>query len=155
MNRTHKILLICALAFCVVIAAALMLADDRPAPRGAAFKAPAWLTRAGQGFSGHTPRIALPGKRLMIDAGKSLIIEVGPGNAGFRGASLRLEQGPVVDIAYADRTPGALVELRHQQASLPHGQAGDPRQTSIIAMKQGGTLTLHCRGTARCVLSAK
>lgn len=159
MRRQHVVLLIGALGFAALVLAVLMLGDDSGARRDSGFarryQAPAWLHKAGAMFAEQVPRIALPAAALSIDPGASLGTEVGSSDAAFRSARLRLKRGGGVDVDYADLTPGGPQALRHQVASLPHDEGGDPMQTSIIAMKQGGRLMLHCRGSARCVLTAQ
>ena len=159
MSRQHKVMLACALAFAAVFIAILMLGDEQGARRDEGFarryKAPAWLRATGELFMAHTPRIALPGLPLTLEPGTSQEIMVGPAKESFRGARLRLERGGGLDIDYVDATPGGLESLRRQRASLPHAESGDPMQTSIIAMKQGGQLTLRCTGNKLCVLTAR
>jgi hypothetical protein len=159
MSRQHKILLACALGFAIVFVAILMLGDQQGSRRDGGFarryQAPSWLGAAGELFMAHTPRIVLPGLPAAMEPGTSLDLPVAPAEDGMRSARLRLERGGPIDIDYVDTTPGGPESLRQQSASLPHDGRGDPRQTSIIALRQGGQLTLRCRGKQLCVLTAK
>lgn len=159
MRRQHKVLLACALAFGALSGAIVLLGDEQGGRRDSGFarryQAPAWLRTAGQLFIAHTPRIALPGLPPAMEPGTTLALPVAPADEGFRAARLRLERGERLDIEYVDATPDGPPALRRQSASLPHQEAGDPMQTSIIAMKRGGQLMLRCSGKQLCVVSVK
>ncbi len=171
MSRSHKVLLVAALIFLALFAAAIAVGqrchDDSIAQeRGQAGQAsrdwlthagqatPDWLKRAGKLFMAHTPRISLPATVITVPTATPLVIPVAPATATFRRARLRLLQGAQVIISYSDSTPGGPDSLREQHATLPGDNPDDPLQTSIVAMKQGGTLTLRCLGPQACDIAA-
>ena len=73
----------------------------------------------------------------------------------FRVATFRLLQGSV-HIDYEDDTDAAEdLELDDQEFDLPDFDKRNPREGSIVALKEGGTLTISCNGTDPCQVELK
>jgi hypothetical protein len=159
MSRTHKAFMLAMLAFAALFAGFLILGEKNDSERARAnannYAAPPWLTRLGELLQSRTPRIGLPGPLLTIAPGVSLEFGVAPADNGFRSAKLILQQGFAVDIEYVDWTEEGPGQLREQRVRLPREAGSDSMQTTIVAMKHGGRLTLHCHGTIPCVLKTR
>lgn len=159
MSRSQKMFVIAMLAFAALFIGFLILGKKKDRERDPAdpkdYEAPAWLRKTGELFESRSPRIGLPGPLLTIGPGVSVKFAVASGDSGFRSAKLVLQQGMAVDIVYVDATEAGPSELREQSVRLPREADSDTMQTTIVAMKQGGRLSLHCRGTIPCVVKTR
>lgn len=157
MTPVQKGLLAGALLFAALFAGALLLGSRQEgrssADRGFAsnYRPPSWLKKPGKLFA--PPRIALPGPTVSVSPAVPFTFKVGASDTSFRTARLRLQQGTMVAIDYADDTEGGSSELRNQSVTLPREGAGDRMETTIIAMRQGGRLSMRCLDRAPCVLA--
>lgn len=159
MTPAQKGLLLAALLFAALFIGALVRGSHQPGS-GARdtdfakhYQPPAWLKKPGSLFS--PPRIGLPGPTLTVRPAVPFVFDVAPSKASFRTAKLRLQEGMAIAIDYADRTEGGPDALRQQSTSLPREGVGDTMQTTIIALKQGGTLTVRCVGLRPCLLATE
>jgi len=159
MSRSQKVFVLAMLVFAALFIGFLMLGEkkDREGdPTGAnQYEAPPWLQTIGELFQSRSPGIGLPGPLLTIGPGVSLEYAVAPADSGFRSAKLVMQEGMVLDIVYVDWTAAGPGQLREQRVRLPRDAESGTMQTTIVAMKQGGRLTLHCLGPIPCVVKTQ
>lgn len=166
MNPTERRVVVVLVAMLVLTIGLILWGvgkqDDEPSgktnqERAQNFKPPALLRAMGSPLDALRPKLKLDQREFLVSAPSRLVVidvPAQPDASGQRIGRFHLTVGSGATIAYQDTTPDIDASLKHQIVSLPKADsdAGDDRNTaSVIAMRNGGQLSLACTSGNFCV----